>query len=304
MLFHTGDIVHPPTSLEGLGAYAWRYTDVLSDDGEWAVVLIAFIGMPMSPDYLLAQAEGHGEPEDYCGQAVSVYYRGKRIAFSFLGTCFEPPDPLCMADVEVQCEGAELPAKMMEGADPHAWVLVAPRRRARVHVTLREEGAPVLEHTFEGWAYTDRNGGKHAMQEDFRDWYWGRIHAPDRTVVYLATPNASTPFLFVGHVLTGSSVLEKWSNVNITLSDYRPTIMGLWAATSIRLDGECDNRTNYVVARRHSVLDSGPFYSRYLARFEVNGVKAGMGIAEYMDVRRLGAPWIRPFLRLPWRSEF
>ena len=47
------------------GGYLWWYLDGLSDDGQWAITLIAFVGTVFSPAYFRARARsGGGEVVD------------------------------------------------------------------------------------------------------------------------------------------------------------------------------------------------------------------------------------------------
>ncbi len=297
----TGNSRHPAVELDYSGAYAWKYTDVLSDDGVWAVVLIAFRGMPMSPDYLAAQSSGMAKADDHCGYAVSVYYKGSRIAFEFCGTRHEPPNHLHLGSVQITLKGAELePSNNVVTAD-HTWTLVAPRCRAHVRVLLTQRGTTVLDQTFEGWAYADRNAGCRAMQEDFRTWCWGRVHTKDRTIVYLATPDATQPFVHCGQTQEGSRSHELHDIINASYLQQRPTLMGLMVPTVVSLVCRVGHATHTITSKRVRVLENSPFYQRYIAEYFQDGVSLGRGIAEYMNVRRLAAPWIRPFLRLPWQ---
>lgn len=61
------------------------------------------------------------------------------------------------------------------------------------------------------------------------------------------------------------------------------------------------NRT--VVCNNSVVCEDGPFYQRYISEWTDGGEHLGHGMSEYMDVQRLRATWIRPFLRLPWSVE-
>jgi carotenoid 1,2-hydratase len=59
------------------GAYEWWYFDALSDDGQWALVVIYFLGSPMSP-YYKAVVDGKApDPRDWCGVFVSLHEKGR-----------------------------------------------------------------------------------------------------------------------------------------------------------------------------------------------------------------------------------
>ena len=66
------DQVVPP------GGYLWWYVDALSDDGEYGLSIIAFVGSVFSPYYALARSRAGGvaEPENHCALNVALYGKG------------------------------------------------------------------------------------------------------------------------------------------------------------------------------------------------------------------------------------
>jgi carotenoid 1,2-hydratase len=320
------DVCH---GLRGPGAYEWWYADALSDDGEWGVVLILFRGMPMSPTYLANPTKPEG------GYALSVYHRGVRIGFAFgsedatngvvnedrcdveLGPhharSLAPTDGAYSMAIHAPGDGrwravhAEIvmhdgwaaPSDEAFTAD-HGWVLAAPRGKASVRIRLGEGERTIVDHRFSAWAYHDHNMGVRAMAADFRDWYWGRVHAEDRSFVYLATPRATVPFHWVGEVDT-DGVVHAWRDVAIRYERPFVSFMGLFHHRRIILYGvDRHGARRTLECLNERACEDGPFYQRYVSRWSVDGVSVGAGMSEYMDVRRLSAPWIRPFLRLPF----
>ena len=68
------------------GGYGWWYLDALSDDGQHALTLIAFIGSVFSPYYALARHRANADPLDYCAVNVALYGpRGSRWALTERG---------------------------------------------------------------------------------------------------------------------------------------------------------------------------------------------------------------------------
>ena len=207
--------------LNGNGAYEWWYVDALSPDGDWGVVVILFRGMPMSPSYLDAIDAGKGAPAEHCGYAVSVYHRTERVAFAFReipSDAFRVPESVVDLDtvhpevptsirVRVQIAGAPLQDSGV-AAGEHGWVLVAPRADATVEIALAEHGVTMAHASWSGLAYRDHNYGARPLPADFGDWLWGRVHAEDRTLVYLSVPDAASPFTFCGEIMEGASALQ------------------------------------------------------------------------------------------------
>ena len=316
--------------LTGAGAYEWWYTDALTDDGEWGVVAILFRGMPMSPAYLSDPTAMAG------GFAVSVYHRGTRIAFAFgdvpLEACrfagqgadvrvgdaslhIDADDVLHVAiarrgrgiersvDVALRLESSCTMSTPEAYSQDHAWVLARPRAAATLRIALAE-GAMPPSCVFEGsaLAYHDHNMGVRAMSSDFGDWYWGRVHGPSSSIVYLTTPASMHATTHVVDVDAEGRVAP-WQSSSIMFERRRVNFMGLRMHRSVVLAGvDARGVARRVVCDNDVVCEDGPFYQRYISRWTDGDVLVGYGMSEYMDVQRLRAPWIRPFLRLPWKQ--
>lgn len=313
--------------LNGPGAYEWWYADALDSTGEWGVVMILFRGMPMSPDYL-------SNPESmHAGYALSIYHRGVRIAFAFGG---HPLTSCRFSDErpEVHMPGAKL---IMEGAQlvmsidapcggdgrraavrmrmsvvdtvgreseamnaEHGWVLAGARSPATVHVQISETHGVAVDHEFTAVSYHDHNMGSRAMPHDFRDWYWGRFHAEHHTYVFLVTRRSRDTVEWFGRIHDDGRV-ESFSDVRLRLRQRRYSMMGLNVHRELVLSGiDASGTLVSATCSNRRVCEDGPFYQRYLSHWSVDGNETGFGMSEYMDVRRLSKPWIRPFLRLPW----
>ena len=313
--------------LDGPGAYEWWYADALDTTGEWGVVMILFRGMPMSPDYLTDPSAMHG------GYALSIYHRGVRIAFAFGGhpltACqFSEGGPevsmpgaklsldgtSMVMSIDAPCGGdgrraaVRLEMTVTQDAyaasekihEPHAWVLAGARSPARVQLRISETHGVTVEQDFKALSYHDHNMGSRAMSMDFRDWYWGRFHADGATYVFLVTRRSADAVEWFGRVHDDGRV-ETFSNVSMRLGHQRLSMMGLSFHRELELTGT-DQAGMTVRARcfNRQVCEDGPFYQRYISQWVVDGECTGLGMSEYMDVRRLSRAWIRPFLRLPW----
>lgn len=282
----------------------------------------------MSPDYLAEQARGrHPHPMDHCGFAVSVYHRGERVLQAFRGVgrthcAFSPTSAdvtvgrcSCVAIADgawrfvldtshpdaprhVHIDATVRRRHALASSDApfthdHGWVLVAPDADVDARMQMYEEGKRRVDATWHGRAYHDHNMGRRAMQEDFDTWWWGRVHTDHSTIVYLATPDATEPFSWAATV--DDAGMHEWTSMHVDPRARSRMLMGSPEATL--MDVCSPAHTMHVEQRR--VLDDGPFYRRYLATFELDGVRA-TGISEHMHVQRFRAAWIRPFLRTPW----
>ena len=76
-----GGSVHPGAGCAdggdvGPGAYLWWYVDAISDCGQFALTIIAFVGSVFSPYYAWSRARGPAEAEDFCALNVALYGPG------------------------------------------------------------------------------------------------------------------------------------------------------------------------------------------------------------------------------------
>lgn len=315
-------------ALDGVGAYEWWYTDVLTADGEWGIVAILFRGMPMSPAYLASPSSMAG------GYAVSVYHRGARIAFAFGDVPLEQcafskttadvrvgnaaltmhADGTMDVVIERSGRGIErsvrvtlrLEATVVQSSnsvfsEDHGWVLANPRAAAHVAIHVGEGDAqPTCSFEGAALAYHDHNMGVRAMSADFGDWYWGRVHGPTSSIVFLTTPGSPHATTHIVDV-TADGRVQPWTTSRVQFNRRRVNFMGLLMHRQVVLEGiDAQGRQRSVVCSNDVVCEDGPFYQRYISRWTESGVLIGQGMSEYMDVQRLRAPWIRPFLRLPW----
>ena len=65
------------------GAYEWWYFDALSDDGEWALTCIWFLGNPFSPYYRLSAQGKNADPFAHNALFFALYRQGRLHAYHF-----------------------------------------------------------------------------------------------------------------------------------------------------------------------------------------------------------------------------
>ena len=190
------------------GGYEWWYFDAVSDDGRYALVVIYFLGSPMSP-YYKASAQARGLlPRDWCGVFVTLHERtgdrwrerayaynlyrdgqfsrttaeaavgGSRLTAASEGAVYawrlavdEPGLWRGRTAMDLTFRSVILPAVHEVTTPPgaHTWVCVAPLCRAEGTVRL-PDGQSVAFH---GSGYHDHNFG-HLPYDDTATWYWGR----------------------------------------------------------------------------------------------------------------------------------
>ncbi len=307
------------------GAYEWWYVDVCDASGEWGAVVILFRGMPMSPDYLAAMQKGAAFPVDACGYSVSVYHRGRRIAMAFRGVdagrcTFSDrasvdigPASLHFAEgrltVAVDTQDERVPQRVTLRMqlqtpwsdrssdapfhDQHGWVIAAPLLHGTMEVGIEHDRQSKVHQTVHVTGYHDHNMGRRPMQADFGEWHWGRVHMDNQVFVFLDTTQFSWAGMFGKHGVTA------WAEVQCRVLGRRPTVMGLLSPRRLVVS-EAERGGKICTVDHDTVLEDGPFYRRYRSTYRFADGVEGQGYAEYMNVRRFGDSWIRPFLRLPW----
>ena len=187
--------------------YEWRYFDALSDDGRFALVIIFFLGSPMSPYYARA-ISGAARPGDYWGVSLTLhentagqwrerayaYNLYRRGEFAVDGACFRvgksamfrTPEGWRLtlserglwrgavtADISFAPVGATPALPPLGADDGHTWISIAPHCRVNGQVTTATgEMIP-----FMGAGYHDGNFGSLPWPAGTQ-WYWGRILPP------------------------------------------------------------------------------------------------------------------------------
>ena len=189
------------------GGYVWWYVDAISDDGQHALTIIAFIGSVFSPYYAAARRMGWNDPENFCAVNVALYEprrkfwslteRTRRDLHRDRETLAIGPSRLTFdgSDLVIDVNEVTVPLPRhirgtvrvtpvttnnivmhLDEAGRHRWRPIAPH--ARVSVDLEDPGI-----RWEGTAYLDTNSGDEPLEVAFVDWDWSRAHTPEGTTV-------------------------------------------------------------------------------------------------------------------------
>jgi carotenoid 1,2-hydratase len=179
----------------------------LSDDGQYGLSIIAFVGSVFSPYYARARRKGLGHPENFCAVNVALYGPQKRWAMTERGvqdvrrdatqfvcgpsslridgdvvtiTLHERsmPVPRAIAGVvRVSLKTCYDAPVALDDAGLHQWRAVAPHARVEVELS-----APV--QSWQGNCYHDMNWGAEPIEKAFKDWTWSRLHDENGAVVF------------------------------------------------------------------------------------------------------------------------
>lgn len=194
--------------------------------------------------------------------------------------------------------------------EKHFWVPAAPNGSFNAAIDITALGRSAARYRFRGRAYHDRNFGLEPLHYLNVDWHWGRVHFGTKAFVFFdISPRTDTiggerlqkregePFrrflLFDGGRLVECSqdvIFSPARRRNHWATLPYPTHVGGSSAAA---------QTRFSAGTR-SLLDSGPFYHRIAADFEVErqGVRqAALGMTEYLRPTRLGFRIFRPFVK-------
>jgi carotenoid 1,2-hydratase len=184
----------------------WWYVDAVSDDGEYGITLIAFLGSVFSPYYAWSRRFGSADPMRHCTLNVALYGRKRRWAMTERGAASvqRGRDFLSIGPSSVSWDGTALTVRIEEVGMPlprrvrgsvrlypsavesrvltldsgghHRWQPIAPC--ARVEVALEQPGV-----SWSGPGYFDTNDGDRPLEADFVRWDWSRAPLPGGTAV-------------------------------------------------------------------------------------------------------------------------
>jgi carotenoid 1,2-hydratase len=272
----------------------------VSDDGAFAIVVIALVGSPFSSTY----AATGGDPLAHAAINVAIYGPGA-AAWTLRERPIRPSDRLedgiTLGASSMRWEGDALVVRIEERTTPfgrpirgrvtvhpegltdqilaldpggaHLWWPVAPL--ARIEVDL---DAPRLR--FRGHGYHDANAGDAPLGSAFTSWCWSRARARHAALltydVRLRDGAEHRSVLRVG----ASGALEALDPIAA-----RPLARTRWGLTrTIPSEGRAPE-----IVRS---LEDGPFYARALVETELAGERVA-AVHEVLSPARLGQGWVR-----------
>lgn len=186
----------------------------------------------------------------------------------------------------------------------HEWNLTQPRAHVKGVLSITQLGKHEKPIIFDGIGYHDHNIGDTFLKNDFHDWYWGRVHFNEHTLVYyiMNSPNGIKKNAFlIGP--DNQDVNYRTDKIKIDGISRNGFVLG--AARRIILDFEpCK-----ITLLTDEVLDSGPFYYRFnsSARLESNGTMENEftgGISEYIRPSRIHRRIFWPLVKMRYRNTY
>ena len=279
----------------------------MSDDGAYALVLIALLGNPFSPAYARARARGTARALDFCALHValhgprrsswslcerSIHESARRpreialgrshIAFDRGALAFDIHENTTLLPgavrgrVTLHPEHAQIGGAApvaLDAAGDHRWWPVAPL--SRVEVDLQ---SPDLR--FRGYGYHDANAGTVPIDESFRGWTWSRARVGERVAVAYDVVESSGEEHARGMVFgtPGTTSLDRTWRAPLPSTFWR-------LARSVAAD------EGHAARDIRSLTDS-PFYARSLVRTRLLG-RETVAVHETLSADRLRSSWVR-----------
>lgn len=329
------------TSSKPNGSYEWWYFDAISYDGRTALVIIFYEGIPFSPQYNRAIQNVNNRqasPEYYPAVSISIYHQGEPVYYSLVE--YRPEDVEFHSDavsvkigphrfdqqiqndklnyslslreqqpngdaleVDLEFEGLQTSGNLLnEGdGDYHIWNLVQPS--AEVSGRINISGFRSYDLIFEGSGYHDHNYGAEPMKNAFRDWYWGRVHFQEATLVYYVMNGLSESQHRAWLIdRQNQEVITGFSEVVVDESQY--TLFGLRPCRRLQLQSGGIKADVY----QFIPVDNGPFYIRYLCDAVLHvpewGLQKETGISEYIYPARIDWAVFRPLVHMRYRYAY
>jgi carotenoid 1,2-hydratase len=293
------------------GGYAWWYLDAMSEDGNHALTVIAFIGSVFSPYYAWA---GRSDPMNHCALNIALYGRGQgRWAMTERGRSdvdlsadhFRIGPSAIYRDgedfvIEVAELGMPLPLRVrgririrprskgpdvafpIDSGRRHMWRPVAPA----ADIDVRFSSPDLCWH---GPGYFDTNHGTEPLEDRFRYWDWMRLHLDGGdTLVAYTTDERGGPGATLA--LRFSPDGSYHSVPPLKEQELRPT-----PVFRVRRRAHAEASSPVRLGR---TLEDTPFYSRSVVETCVNGRQVA-GVHESFNGDRLKSGLVK--LMLPFR---
>lgn len=309
------------TPAKASGGYEWWYFDLMSGGG-YSVVIIFYDGNPFSRRYI-SDLDGSepASPGNYPAISLSVYHNGKPLFYLFNecepseaqfsrdtpsgnvkrnsfsgsktpnGFSYDiilnqtlPSGDSIGASLTFTCNNwnaSELTRDAGNKAD-HIWNLVSPRCDVRGEIEISGYREQLIK--INGTGYHDHNVGFEPMKDSFSEWYWGRYHMTNSTLVYYLMNELGTWKNKAW--LIGENGEVRHLKTRKEKEHLHHNFFGL---KSYRAFTFYDDHSEFFL-QKDRISDDGPFYQRFEGRLIANEegkIDECRGISEYIYPSRI-----------------
>jgi len=185
------------------------------------------------------------------------------------------------------------PVNRAENHFRHRWGLIQPVADVDGLITISGYKNETIR--FSGKGYHDHNVGSEPMENSFDEWYWGRFHFADRTLIYYLMNHGGSWEQKAWLIDRTSSVEPLMKQIH--LDDYSWNLFGLKSARTIRIEGE----RSQAHIQHDLILDNGPFYQRFQSHGVLHsryGTDQAIGICEYIRPSRIASRLFHPLVSM------
>lgn len=191
-----------------------------------------------------------------------------------------------------------LPSK---DGERHRWNLVQPKARIKGVISISQENRHEKPIIFEGTGYHDQNIGMEPLRNQFVDWYWGRVHFRDMTLVYYVMEQQGAREYHAWLIGPDNQSIVDYTQ-NIVLDGNSTNKFLLSSARRISIKFE----TRTIQVQKEDVVDSGPFYMRFTSAVKITSQQQDenewvSGIGEYIKPSRIRQRLFWPLVRMRYR---
>lgn len=331
MYISTDPLNRLPAQSNSPGSYEWWYFDAIDPVQDLSFVIIFYRSNPFSTRKIKESAKKNGHSRLYPALSISVYREEKPVYYSFqefpgdefgfdkenmqfhfgdhtfnysergdLSTATLQIEQELPSGLGIKCSleynAARLPKDLFSREmDPeHMWNLIMPRALVEGRILLSDnKKKEIIE--FRGKGYHDHNRGQVPMKESFTDWYWGRFHFPEYTLIYYIMNKVEGPqyeawLIDPDHYIRAQKLLvEKEGSLT--------NFFGLKSDRIIRFKGD----DLQITVQAGKVVDDGPFYQRFSADAiaESQGrISVAKGLSEYIRPERIYSRTFWPLVHM------
>lgn len=188
----------------------------------------------------------------------------------------------------------------------HGWNLTQPRAAVRARLELESALKGWQQLRWDGLGYHDHNLGSEAMKNEFTDWYWGRFHFPEHTLIYYLM-RTETGLSYKAWLLDAELQLRH-TLTSGRLESFMNNAFLLPAARIIELheEGREAGQGVKVMIQQSKPVDSGPFYYRFRSEAMLHlesrdMIEQARGITEYIRPARIHYRLFWPLVHMRYR---
>ncbi|MFN1833810.1 hypothetical protein AB2B38_001005 [Balneola sp. MJW-20] len=315
------------------GSYEWWYYDAFDPENDCGVVIIFYSSNPFSINKIKdLEDDLNAAAKLYPALSISIYKENKAVYYSFkefaesefqydeetnnftfgdhsftyqindqtLTThlnIIQKLDSDLSLDLSLQFEGSKTSSELInrKAEKDHIWNLLLPVADVNGDIIIDDSGLKE-EIKFRGKGYHDHNAGDSPMKESFRDWYWGRYHFEDCTLIYYLM-NEKTGSQYEGWLIDkdNGQVITEFTELSDESAAFN--IFGLKSSRLISLSSD----SHQVTIQTDKVIDDGPFYQRFKGRAILNTgeeVKISEGLSEYIYPSRIYSKLFWPLVHM------